>query len=225
MCWNTQHKRESWRFLLKKHGDTDLALLQEACTPPPEVSARFDVGPGPWVNAGWNGARAVVGISNRVAIHRIPVADIVASAHSESAIFDPTGLAVAVVTLPSNERLGLVSIESAGDSTERAPEMIREVQLHYGDDLPCIVGGDLNVWPDSETDLFDGMKRIGMTLIGPNEATFYSPMHGQRPADAELQLDYVFASMAIAHRLDVRALNCPDCWGPSDHCRIVIELV
>ena len=188
VCWNTQHKLKSWRFLLKKNRDADLALLQEACTPPPKVSAKLDVGPGPWVNAGWNGARAVVGISDRVAINRFPVADIVASAPSESAIVEPTGLAVAVATLPGNMRLGLVSIESAGDATERATEMIREVQLYCGDDLPYIVGGDLNVWPDSETALFDGMERIGMTLIGPNEATFYSPMHGQRPSDASLQL-------------------------------------
>ncbi len=38
------------------------------------------------------------------------------------------------------------------------------------------------------------------------------------------QLDYGFASRPIAHRLTVRALNAPKDWGPSDHCRIVIDL-
>ena len=199
-------------------------MLQEACTPPPEVSAKLDVGPGPWVNAGWNGARAVVGISDRVGINRFAVADIVASGPSESAIVEPTGLAVAVATLPGNIRLGLVSIESAGVASERAPDAISEIRRYCGDDLPYIVGGDLNVWPDCEAALFKGMKHIGLPLIGPHEATFYSPMHGQRPSDASLQLDYVFASRSIAHRLRVRALNDPDCWGPSDHCRIAIDL-
>ena len=66
--------------------------------------------------------------------------------------------------------------------------------------------------------------RIGLPLIGPHAATFYSPSLGQEPSDATLQLDYVFASRPIAHRLAVRARNDPNDWGPSDHCRIVIDL-
>lgn len=65
---------------------------------------------------------------------------------------------------------------------------------------------------------------IGLPLIGPHTATFYSPALRQEPSDAHLQLDYVFASRPIAHRLTVRALNDPNDWGPSDHCRIVINL-
>jgi exonuclease III len=42
---------------------------------------------------------------------------------------------------------------------------------------------------------------------------------------ATRQLDFVFASHALAERLSVRALNTdPDEWGPSDHCRVAIEL-
>ena len=39
------------------------------------------------------------------------------------------------------------------------------------------------------------------------------------------QLDFVFASQALADRLTVRALNSDhEEWGPSDHCRVAIVL-
>ena len=41
ICWNTQHKRASWRFLHERHCDADAALLQEACTPPREISSNW----------------------------------------------------------------------------------------------------------------------------------------------------------------------------------------
>ena len=37
------------------------------------------------------------------------------------------------------------------------------------------------------------------------------------------RLDYVFASASIAGSVTVQALNGPAQWGPSDHCRLVIE--
>ena len=222
VCWNMQHKRASWHFLSERNGDADLALLQEACTPPAEVTAKLDVGPGPWINEGWNGARAVARISDRVAIEWVSVADIMASASPNSAIDTPSRLAVA--TLSGDERIGLVSVESGRKSSERVPGMIREIKESCGSKLPYIVGGDLTTWWDSETTVFGDMMRIGLPLIGPHTATFYSPPHRQEPSDATLQLDYVFASRSIAHRLTVRALNAPKDWGPSDHCRIVIDL-
>ena len=47
---------------------------------------------------------------------------------------------------------------------------------------------------------------------------------GKSPADAEAQLDYVFASKSMVDAVRVRALNDPDEWGPSDHCRVVIKV-
>lgn len=101
---------------------------------------------------------------------------------------------------------------------------MREIQQYCGVDLPFIVGSDLTTWWDSNTTVFADMMRIGLPLIGPHTATFYSKPQRQTPNDAELQLDYVFASRAIAHRVTVRALNGVDEWGPSDHCRIIIEV-
>ncbi|HSH60998.1 MAG TPA: endonuclease/exonuclease/phosphatase family protein [Acidimicrobiales bacterium] len=45
----------------------------------------------------------------------------------------------------------------------------------------------------------------------------------RRPEAATRQLDFVFASKSIADRVAVRALNDPEQWGPSDHCRVVID--
>lgn len=219
-----QHKRASWRFLDQRRECADVALLQEACTPPPEVATKLDVGPGPWIYKGWNGARAVVGLSERTEIERVPVADIIAAASPRSAIDTPARLGVAICTLPDGERLGLVSVETGPEAAGRVPAMIGEVRAYCGADLPYIVGGDLTTWWDSESAVFADMQRIGLPLAGPHAPTFYSPLHGQRPAGARLQLDYVFASRSIAHRVSVSALNAPGEWGPSDHCRILIDV-
>ena len=173
---------------------------------------------------GWSGARAVVGMSGRVKIERVPVSDIIESAAPGSVIRSEARLAVAIAALPEGERIALVSIESAGKATDRVPDMMLEIRRHRGIDLPYIVGADLTTWWDSDTRVFGDMMRIGLPLIGPHAPTFYSPLNGQKPSDAHRQLDYVFASRSIAHRLSVQALNDPTDWGPSDHCRIVIDL-
>lgn len=225
VCWNMEHKRESWRFLRARHANADVALLQEACTPPPEVAAEFDVGPGPWIHKGWNGARAVARLSGRIGIERVPVADIIAASAPHSAIDTPARLSVGLCTLPDGERLGLVSVETGREAARRVPGMISEVREYCGADLPWIVGGDLTTWWDSESTVFAEMQRIGLPVAGPHAPTFYNPRRRQSPADALLQLDYVFASRSIAHRVSVRALNAPSDWGPSDHCRILIDLI
>ena len=46
----------------------------------------------------------------------------------------------------------------------------------------------------------------------------------QSPGTATRQLDFVFASVRLADRVAVSALNEVDEWGPSDHCRIRIDV-
>ena len=90
--------------------------------------------------------------------------------------------------------------------------------------------------------MFERIQVIGLPCIGPeypngkqadpwpgelprdstNVPTFHSNRQG--PATAARPLDYVFASAGLADSLTVRALNEPHEWGPSDHCRIEIEL-
>ncbi len=45
-----------------------------------------------------------------------------------------------------------------------------------------------------------------------------------RPETAINQLDYVFASRGFHEQITTRALNAPEEWGPSDHCRIEIDV-
>ena len=90
--------------------------------------------------------------------------------------------------------------------------------------------------------VFDRMEALGLVFVGPqaphgrqadpwpydlpagsgNVPTFC--IRGNGPATAAHQLDFVIASQDMADSVHVRALNDPDIWGPSDHCRIEIEV-
>jgi hypothetical protein len=91
--------------------------------------------------------------------------------------------------------------------------------------------------------VFDRAEALGLTYLGPRVPgggrqpeqwpaelppdsptvpTYYTRTRG--PAGATRQLDHVFASISIAQLISVRALNDVDAWGPSDHCRILIEV-
>ncbi len=117
-----------------------------------------------------------------------------------------------------------------------------------------IAAGDFNIlyghgernsqyWKRRYNTVFERMAVLGFRFMGPqapdggrqaepwpdelpadskNVPTYYS--NRQTPETAARQLDYVFASESIADRVKVRALNKPEEWGPSDHCRIMIEL-
>lgn len=116
-----------------------------------------------------------------------------------------------------------------------------------------LAAGDLNIayghgygdpyWEARHKTVFDRMEAIGMEFMGPqlphgrqaeilatgepadsrNVVTFYLP--GMKPETASNnQLDYVFASRGFHKSIKVRALNSVEEWGPSDHCRIEIEV-
>ncbi len=103
-------------------------------------------------------------------------------------------------------------------------------------------GGD-NYFAARYKTVFDRMEILGLPFVGPehpngrqadpwpaelprdskNVPTYYS--NRRKPESAERQLDYVFASTELINLLKVQALNSPDDWGPSDHCRIEIEIM
>ena len=116
-----------------------------------------------------------------------------------------------------------------------------------------IAAGDLNIlygygeykskyWGKRYNTVFDRMDALGFKFAGPqapeggrqaepwpeelpedslNVPTYHH--NRQTPATASRQLDFVFASESIADRVKVKALNRVEEWGPSDHCRILIE--
>lgn len=116
-----------------------------------------------------------------------------------------------------------------------------------------VIAGDFNIllgygehgdkyWGARYETVFARMKALGLHFVGPqapngrqaepwpeelpreskNVPTFHNVR--QSPATATRQLDFVFASETIADRVHVRALNGAEEWGPSDHCRVVIDL-
>ena len=116
-----------------------------------------------------------------------------------------------------------------------------------------VAAGDLNIlhgygeegsayWAGRYATIFARMSAMGVAFVGPqaphgrradpwpdelpptsaNVPTYHTTR--QTPATASRQLDFVFASEALAERVRVRALNDPDRWGPSDHCGVEIEI-
>lgn len=116
-----------------------------------------------------------------------------------------------------------------------------------------IVAGDLNIlnrygehgaryWAARYASVFDRAKAMGPAYCGPRAPngrqaqpppdelpedsldvpTYHT--HGQGPMGATRQLHFVFCSVPLVERVRVSALNrTPDEWGPSDHCRVLIE--
>ena len=108
-------------------------------------------------------------------------------------------------------------------------------------DLSVLHGyGENDYWKGRYKTVFDRMKALGLPFVGPQHPngrradpwpdelprdsrdvpTYYHS--SQRPATATRQLDFVFASESMVDSVMVRALNHPDEWGPSDHCRLEI---
>ena len=114
-----------------------------------------------------------------------------------------------------------------------------------------LAAGDLNMFygatggrlsdPVRERTVFERFKALGLEFLGPqapngrpaeaqpdvpadtlNVPTYRTPQ--QSPAEANRQLDYVFASRGFHKGVTARALNGIDEWGPSDHCRVAIEI-
>lgn len=116
-----------------------------------------------------------------------------------------------------------------------------------------LVAGDLNIlygygehgspyWARRYETVFSRMEALGLPFVGPQAPrgrqaspwpaelpsgsravpTYHTS--GKSPETATRQLDFVFASKGFADNVTVTANNSPDTWGPSDHCRIEIEV-
>ena len=223
VCWNMERKRASWDFLVDHHATDDLALLQEACTPTADAASQCNVGPGPWVLKGASGARAVVGLSPHLTIERFPeepIRDLV------PILQERRHATAAALVEHGDEQILFVSVEMYSDLALKLPDIAVALGQTLKHDGPAIIAGDLTTARNSGSPVFADMAAAGFPLVGPdNGPTFYNPRAREAPADAVHQLDYVFASPDLHDRITATALNTPDDWGPSDHCRILIELI
>ena len=116
-----------------------------------------------------------------------------------------------------------------------------------------LVAGDFNLihgateqnplaLPERDRSAFARLQSLGFEFVGPQypDGRMASPTPGglpagaknvptyhtirQQPDTAANQLDYVFASRGFHRNVRTHALNEPEQWGPSDHCRILIEV-
>ena len=276
ISWNMAHWHDPWRCLLDM--DIDLALLQEAGRPPPDVAERIQADPAievdtaPWqtmIEGGKSSYRtAIVKLSNRIEIDWIET-KLIDAADAEDLVVSSLGtLTAASVTPPSGSPLVVVSMYAQWVSSHvwagYSPFIVSDGSAHrIVSDLSAFIAkedghrvlaaGDMNIlrgygehgndyWAARYRTVFDRMQVMGLPCVGPeypngrqadpwpdelpgdsrNVPTYHSVK--QTPMTAARQLDYVFASTGLAASLRVRALNAPEEWGPSDHCRVEIEL-
>ena len=115
-----------------------------------------------------------------------------------------------------------------------------------------LAAGDLNMLygatgaklalPERDRTVWERMQALGLEFLGPqaphgrpaesapadvpadtkNVPTVYYARGG--PETAVNQVDYAFASRGFHEKVSVRAMNRPAEWGPSDHCRLMIEV-
>ena len=113
-----------------------------------------------------------------------------------------------------------------------------------------LAAGDLNMSFQSTNQfdhraqtVLDRFQALGLEYLGPqypngrradpvpkhlNEESLDVPTYYHKPsntpAGASAQLDHVFASRGLHNEIRARALNEETEWGPSDHCRIFIDV-
>ena len=112
IAWNLAHREESWRVLAGV--DADVALIQEAATPPPDVTQNIGVDSAPWETAGAGCYRpwrtAVVRLSDRVKLKWLKPKAIADAKPRELAVSRLGILAVAILTPLTGEPLIVVSM-------------------------------------------------------------------------------------------------------------------
>jgi hypothetical protein len=270
IAWNIARRDDAWRYLLDS--DVDIALLQEAAAPPPDVAGRLEVDPAPWRTAGaglnrpWRAA--AVNVSKRVGVQWLVPNQIADAGPGELAVSRLGTLAAAIVTPCAGSPFVVASMYAPWEkplATTGSGWIYADGSAHrLISDLSALVGqesghrilaaGDLNIlhgygehgsayWASRYANVFIRMSALGLTFLGPqapagrradpwpdelprksNNVPTYHTSH-QTPATATRQLDFVFASAGLAEQVRVRALNEPCDWGPSDHCRVEIEVI
>jgi len=266
VSWNVRRTVDAWRELARD-GALDIALLQEAVPPRPDMAVEtVPSGSESWSTVG--GRRlfcaAVAKFGNRIRFTPITARSLLEANDREMAVSRPGSIAAADVELANGERLTLVSLYAAWERPREgewiyadgsAHRLVSDISVFIGSQRGhrIIAAGDLNIlmghgedgspyWRDRYLSIFSRMASIGLPFVGPQhphgiQAEPWPPelprdsrnvptfrVRQADPATATRQLDFVFASAELHPLLRVRALNSLDEWGPSDHCRVLVEL-
>jgi len=113
-----------------------------------------------------------------------------------------------------------------------------------------LAAGDLNIsfrstnhFDHRAQTVLDRFQALGLDYMGPrypdgrraypipdhlNEESLDVPTYYHKPsntpAGAHVQIDHVFASQGFHEEIQTKALNEVEEWGPSDHCRIAVDV-
>lgn len=271
ISWNLAHRPELWRALPDL--GVDVALVQEAGEPPPDLAIHLATDSEPWRTEGAGLVRdwraAVARLNARVDVQWHATRSICDAKPGELAVSRLGTLSAADVRDPdTGETFTLVSMYSCWENPysstgsrwiyadASAHRLISDLSVFVGQQRGhrIVAAGDLNIlyghgedgspyWAARYQTVFDRLAAIGLRFVGPqspngrqadpwpselppssrNVPTFRS--NRQMVESATRQLDFVFASVDIADRVKVEALNRPPEWGTSDHCRIRIDIL
>ncbi len=132
ISWNMARKHESWRFLLDLEFDFDLALLQEAGEPPPDVAklisanSAIDVDSAPWETMIVGGRpayrTAIFKLSDRTEVDWTETKSLDTARTGELVASWPGTLAAASVKPPSGENRNRC-IDVCAMGAEPCPDM------------------------------------------------------------------------------------------------------
>ncbi|MEA3339237.1 MAG: endonuclease/exonuclease/phosphatase family protein [Chloroflexota bacterium] len=268
VSWNINQQRDLWQELI--NSDMDVALLQEAKPPSPELASLLELAhPLTWETASvlnLSYRTAIARLSDRVTMQPRKLGTIKAAQSDELAVSRMGTLAVADIVVGSTgEVITVASMYGVWESPTKdtgSSWIYADASVHrLISDLSALIGrqkghkiiasGDLNIlygygehrssyWKSRYDTIFARMAALGLPFVGPQAPDGGEQAHpwpDELPQDSKnvptfktrsgattRQIDFVFASESLRNRLRVRAMNSPKEWGPSDHCRILIEL-
>ena len=275
ISWNVAGRKEPWHWLTKmaERDEADIALLQEAKSPPEGLTSRVcyenDIH---WDRSYFDRWPLVVKLSNRVEVEWFrqvpPWSEIGEREIGASGIGTMAAARVVPCDRPEEAFIAVSMYarwSTAHPSVGKTPMIHADLSAHrilsdlstfinYADPSRhrILAAGDLNlVYTTTRRDRYFGRERtvwdrfeaLGLKFLGPqapngrqpespqpgasadtkNVPTYYTARQ-RCAANAVRQLDYAFASRGFHEQMTARALNGVEEWGPSDHCRLSIEI-
>ena len=274
VCWNINRKLQPWRTLVEmaERGEADVALLQEAGSPPEDVSGRVEYDDHVFRDRNlYDRWPLIVRLSDRAEFEWLrqhePISDLDERSIGVSGIGTIAGAKISPRDQPQNAFLafsmyarwmrvhpttGASWIYSDCSAHRILSDISTFIDHANPEKQKILAAGDMNMFfgatgnelsvPEREQTVWDRFSALGLEFLGPqlphgrpaatkqpdvptttqNIPTFHTTK--QSPAQANRQLDYAFASRGFHRSINVRALNKVEEWGPSDHCRLMIEV-
>ena len=90
--------------------------------------------------------------------------------------------------------------------------------------MSMIIAGDLTNDIDRTAAPFIELEEMGLVRVGPEGPNYIFEPGGERAGDAWRTLNHAFVTHDLLERTTATALNHPREWGPSDHCRVQIDV-